>query len=88
MALMKSVYSMDLGQLRFNHGKVKREDIISEAKRWDLFNLGVPFMVVDDYGYGLFFDDICGAAIEKYCAVGSGVPFSSVHSEKRPTKAI
>ena len=75
MALMKSVYSMDLGQLRFNHGKVKREDIISEAKRWDLFNLGVPFMVVDDYGYGLFFDDICGAAIEKYCAVGSGVPF-------------
>ena len=71
--MMMSFFAHDLGQLRFNRGKVKREEMICEAKHRNLFNLDIPFMVLERYDR--FIDDICAAAIEKYCVIGSGVPF-------------
>ena len=71
--MSKSFFAHDLGQLRFNRGKVKREDIISEAKRRGLFNIGVPYMVLERYDR--FMDDISDVIIQKYCVIGSGVPF-------------
>ena len=71
--MIMSFFASDLGQLRFNRSKVKREEIISEAKRRDLFNPDVPYLVLERYDN--FLDDICDAAIEKHCVIGSGVPF-------------
>jgi thiol-disulfide isomerase/thioredoxin len=71
--MIMSFFASDLGQLRFNRSKVKREEIISEAKRRDLFNPDVPYLVLERYDN--FLDDIRDAAIEKHCVIGSGVPF-------------
>ena len=71
--MMMSFFANDLGQLRFNRGKVKREEIIGEAQRSKLFNIKVPYTVMERYNH--FLDDICDAAIENYCRIGSGVPF-------------
>lgn len=72
-SMSRSFFAYDLGQLRFNRGKVKREEIIGEAKRRRLFHFDAPFMV--QKRYGRFLDDLCAAAIQKHCAIGSGVPF-------------
>ena len=71
--MSKSFFAHDLGQLRFNRDKVKREDIISEAKRRGLFNIGVPYTVLERYDR--FLDDISDVTIQKYCVIGSGEPF-------------
>lgn len=71
--MMTSFFASDLGQLRFNHNKVKREEIIEEAQRRNLFNIKIPYTVLE--GYDSFLDDICNAAIQKRCVIGSGVPF-------------
>ena len=69
-AMVMSFFACDLGQLRFN---LRREDILGEARRRNLFNTGVPFAVMERYDN--FLDDVCDAAIEHYCVIGSGVPF-------------
>ncbi|MBQ6211028.1 MAG: thioredoxin family protein [Prevotella sp.] len=71
--IMMSFFAHDLGQLRFNRGKVKREEVLGEAVRRDLFNIDVPYMVLERYDF--FLDDISDAAIQDYCRIGSGVPF-------------
>lgn len=71
--IMMSFFASELGQLRFNRGKVKRNEIISEAKQRNLFNLDAPYMMLERFN--MFLDDICSAAIEQYCTIGSGVPF-------------
>lgn len=71
--MMMSFFAQNLGQLRFNRSKVKREEIIDEAKRSNLFNLDAPYLVLERYDN--FIDDICDAAIEKHCVISSGVPF-------------
>lgn len=71
--MMMSFFAHDLGQLRFNRGKVKREEIIGEAQRRNLLDIDLPYMVMERYNH--FLDDIRDVAIEKYCVVGNGVPF-------------
>ena len=71
--MMMSFFAHDLGQLHFTRGKVKREEVIGEAKRRNLLNINVPYMVLERYDF--FLDDICNAAIQNYCRIGSGVPF-------------
>ena len=71
--MIMSFFAHDLGQLLFNRGKVKREEIIGEAQRRNLFNIDIPYMVLERYDF--FLDDIRDAAIQDYCRIGSGVPF-------------
>lgn len=68
-----SFFASDLAQLRFSRAKVKRDVIIDEAKRRNLFNIDVPYLIMDRYHN--FLDDISEMAIEKHCTVSSGVPF-------------
>ena len=63
-SMSRSFFAYDLGQLRFNRGKVKREEIIGEAKRRRLFHFAAPFMV--QKRYGRFLDDLCANSSLKF----------------------
>lgn len=68
-----SFFANNLGQMRFNRRQVKREEIFGEACRRNLFNIDVPYLVLQRYDY--FLDHFCSAAIEKYCLINNGVTF-------------
>ena len=68
-----ALFAHDLGQMRFNRGKVTREQIIREVQRDGLLNIDVPYLIM--WPYHGFLDDVCDVAIQEYCMIGSGVPF-------------
>ena len=71
--MQMSFFASELEQIRFNRTKVKREEVIAEALKRNLFQLEMPYALLDRYDG--FLDGLCDEAVRKHCFISSGVPF-------------